>query len=161
MRKPSCSIFFCSIFLAQFSMCRKWFGVCETAVSRTRFSHTCRFLPPELEWHFTPVLHSSLPLFPTFHLVWCYLPRVSVREWGRRCGQTPSCWNTEQIAASEGLLCYNDPLYQTGRDRGWKKALKWQTGCNPFQIICKTGWTGPPQSVQRNPPRWPAICKQK
>lgn len=121
MRKPSCSIFFCAIFLAQFfSMSRKWFGVWETI--SLGFSHTFGFLPPEPECNFTPVSHSLLPLFPTFFLVWCYLPRVTVREWGRWCRQTPSCWNTQQIAASEGLLCYNDLLYQAGRDTGWENS---------------------------------------
>lgn len=123
MRKPSCSIFFCAIFLAQFfSMSGKWFGVWENI--SLGFSHMFGFLPPELECNFTLVWHSLLSLFPTVFLVWCYLPRVTVREWGRWCRQTPSCWNTQQIAASEGLLCSNDLLYQAGRDTRWENSPK-------------------------------------
>lgn len=95
-------------------------------VSRPRFSHTFRFLPPELERHFTPASHSSpLPLFPTFLLVWCYLPRVRVMGGeGGDADRLHLCWNTEQIAASEGLLCYYNPLYQTQRMGGKKKKRK-------------------------------------
>lgn len=56
----------------------------------------------------------------TFHRAWRYLPGVTVRGKGRWSRQTPSCWTTVQIAASEQPRLLQWPSVSE-RERHWEQ----------------------------------------